>query len=33
MRLSTNVKALQPEAEGNSILEPGLPGDVREQVV
>ena len=29
----TNVKALQPDAEGNSILEPGLPSDVREQVL
>ena len=29
----TNVKALQTEAEGNSILDPGLTGDVREQVL
>ena len=29
----TNVKALQTEAEGNSILDPGLTGDVREHVL
>ena len=29
----TNVKALQTDAEGNSILDPGLTGDVREQVL
>ena len=29
----TNVKAPQTDAEGNSILDPGLTGDVREQVL
>ena len=33
MRLCTNVKALQPDIEGNSILDVDFPGDVREQVL